>query len=40
MTDPSITNNDVEIFLRSTTENEVNGNSVDGIVSHIYVLKI
>ena len=40
MTDPSITNNDVEIFLRSTTENEVNGNIVDGIVSHIYVLKI
>jgi hypothetical protein len=40
MTDPSITNADVEIILRSITENEVNGNIVDGIVYHIYVWKI
>ena len=38
MTDPSITNADVEIILRSVPQ--VNGNIVDGIVYHIYVWKI
>jgi len=40
MRDPSITNDDVEIFLRSITENEVNGNIIDGIVYPIYIWKI